>query len=324
MDATVIASNLLSPPVLFFFLGLLAVAVKSDLDLPQPLPRLLSLYLLLSLGFKGGVALHSSGFGIEVVSSLALAILMSVVVPLGAFAVLRRKLTPANAAAIAAAYGSVSAVTFITATAFLDRLSVPYGGHMIAAMALMESPAIIIGVMLARRSGVAASEDSAEGLRALLREALFNGAVLLLLGSLVIGLVTSQAGEVALKPFTTDIFQGMLALFLLDMGIVSGRRLGDLRRAGAFPPAFALITPIVSAAIAITLARVVGLPAGDALLLTVLCASASYIAVPAVMRHALPEANPGLYVSMALAITFPFNVALGIPLYMSAVNALWR
>ena len=323
MDIQVITSNLLNPPILFFFLGMIAVALKSDLDMPQPLPRLLSMYLLLSIGFKGGVELRHSAGGSEVVLSLLAAMGMALVVPLYAFFILRRRMDVPNAAAIAATYGSVSAVTFITASAFLDQLGVKHGGHMVAGMALMESPAIIVGVALARLNHAGEGEHH-NGWRELLREAIFNGSVLLLIGSLIIGFVTGEEGGKALLPFTDGIFKGMLCLFLLDMGLVSARRIANLRQLGAFPIAFGLLLPLFNAAVAMGLARLIGMSAGDALLFTVLCAGASYIAVPAAMRLALPEANPGVYVSMSLAITFPFNVIVGIPLYMAVINTLWR
>lgn len=323
MDIQVITSNLLNPPILFFFLGMIAVALKSDLDMPQPLPRLLSMYLLLSIGFKGGVELRHSAGGSEVALTLLAAMAMALAVPLYAFFILRRRMDVPNAAAIAATYGSVSAVTFITASAFLDQLGLKHGGHMVAGMALMESPAIIVGVALARLNHAGEGERH-NGWRELLREAIFNGSVLLLIGSLVIGFVTGDEGGKQLLPFTDGIFKGMLCLFLLDMGLVSARRLANLRQLGAFPIGFGLLLPLFNAAVAIGLARLIGMSAGDALLFTILCASASYIAVPAAMRLAVPEANPGVYVSMSLAITFPFNVIVGIPLYMALINAFWR
>jgi hypothetical protein len=323
MDIHVITSNLLSPPILFFFLGMIAVALKSDLDMPQPLPKLLSMYLLLSIGFKGGVELRHSAGEPQVILALLAAMGMALAVPLYSFFILRRRMDVNNAAAIAATYGSVSAVTFITATAFLDQLGVQHGGHMVAGMALMESPAIIVGVALARMNRAAEGEPRSDW-RELMRESIFNGSVLLLIGSLCIGLLTGDAGGQALLPFTDGIFKGMLCLFLLDMGLVSARRIANLKQLGAFPIGFALLVPLFNAAVAMALSRAIGMSAGDALLFTVLCASASYIAVPAAMRLALPEANPGVYVSMALAITFPFNVALGIPLYMALINQLWR
>jgi hypothetical protein len=323
MDASLLIANLLSPPVLFFFLGALAVAVRSDLEVPQPIPKLLSLYLLLSIGFKGGVELRESGDDGGALTALLAATLMSIVVPLYAFAFLRRRLDVNNAAALAAAYGSVSAVTFITASAFLRRIGVPFGGYMVACLALMESPAIVIGVMLARMQRDAAGGQARIAWDEFLREALFNGSVLVLVGSLIIGAITGSAGKEALYPFTNEIFTGALCLFLLDMGLVSARRVGPLLAMGAFPLAFAVLFPLLNAALGLGVARLVGMSAGDAILFVVLCASASYIAVPAAIRLVLPEANPGLYVSMPLAFTFPFNVTLGIPLYTTAVNLLW-
>ncbi len=323
MDVSLILANLLSAPILFFFLGALAVALRSDLEVPQPIPKLLSLYLLLSIGFKGGVELRESGDDGGALTALLAAIVMSIVVPLYAFAFLRRRLDANNAAALAAAYGSVSAVTFITASAFLRRIGVPFGGYMVACLALMESPAIIVGVALARMQRDAAGGQARIAWDEFLREALFNGSVLVLVGSLIIGAITGSAGKEALYPFINEIFTGALCLFLLDMGLVSARRVGPLLAMGAFPLAFAVLFPLLNAALGLGVARLVGLSAGDAILFVVLCASASYIAVPAAIRLVLPEANPGLYVSMPLAFTFPFNVTLGIPLYTTAVNLLW-
>lgn len=321
MDLSLLLSNFLNPPVLFFFLGMLAFFVGSDLDIPQPLPKFFSLYLLLSIGFKGGVELHKSGLTTAVAWTLAAAIFMAVLVPVWTFLVLRRKLDVNNAAAVAATYGSVSAVTFIAASSFLTQLGIESGGHMVAAMALMESPAIIVGIALARWLG---KKDGAPfSWPHLLRDAFANGSVLVLCGALIIGLLTGENGGKALAPFTSDIFRGMLCLFLLDMGLVSARRLGGIRQLGVFPVAFATLVPLVNAGAAIALAHFLGLGRGDALLFTVLCASASYIAVPAAMRLAVPEANPGLYVTMALALTFPFNIILGLPLYLGVINRLW-
>jgi len=324
MDASLLFSNLLNPPVLFFFLGLIAVWLRSDLDVPQPLPKFFSLYLLLSLGFKGGVELHKGGVNAQIAVTLLAAILMAALVPLYVFWILRGRMKVMDAAAVAATYGSVSAVTFITATSFLSQVGVPYGGHMVAAMALMESPAIVVGVLLARWGAVPQAGKRNWLHPELLRDAFFNGSVLLLVGSLVIGILTGEGGEAALKPFTGDIFKGVLCLFLLDMGLVSARRLSGLKAVGAFAVGFAVLLPLFNAALAIALAWALGLTPGDALLFCVLCASASYIAVPAALRLAIPEANPGLYVTMALALTFPFNVIVGIPLYMAIINSLWR
>ena len=322
MNFNLLIGNLLNPPILFFFLGLLAVSVRSDLEIPPPIPKILSLYLLFAIGVKGGVEISASGLQLQVAISLAAASVMASVVPIYAFFILRRKLSVADAAATAATYGSVSAVTFITATAFLEKLSISYGGYMVAAMALMESPAIIVAVLLYRLRSV---EGSGAGFsyKELLRDAFFNGSVFLIMGSLVIGLASGEAGAKALKPFTTDIFTGVLCFFLLDMGIVAAKRLGDLKRAGVFLTAFGILLPLVNASLAIPLAYALGLPQGNAFLFTILCASASYIAVPAAMRLSIPDANPSLYVPMSLAITFPFNIIAGMPLYLAVIDRIW-
>ncbi len=318
-----ILDNLLTPPVLFFCLGMLAVLVRSDLEIPQPLPKLFSLYLLFAIGFKGGVELHISGLHRDVATGLGLGLFLACVVPLYAFAILRTKIDTANSAAIAATYGSISAVTFITAVSFLDKIGVAHGGHMVAAMALMESPAIIFGVLLYQRTKKNGDADET-GWKELLRDAFFNGSVFLLIGSLLIGLITGEPGGEALHPLVHDLFKGALCFFLLDMGLVAARRIRALMKAGAFLLSFAILVPALNAALAILLAKVCGLSVGDALLLSVLAAGASYIAVPAAMRMSVPEANPSIYVPMALAITFPFNVILGIPIYLSIIQALWK
>ena len=313
-------SNLLSPPILFFLLGLLAVLIRSDLEIPAPVSRFLSLYLLMAIGFKGGAELgHSSGGG-EVLVSLSLAIAAALVVPFYTFFLLRGRVGVANAGAIAATYGSVSAVTFVTAAAFLRQAGVPYGGHMVAAMALMESPAIIVGVALVRAFGPQQEGDHSAG--SVLREAFTNGSVVMILGSLVVGLLVGEQGVADLEPFTDKLFKGMLTLFLLDMGLLAGRRLRSLRQAGWSLIAFGVGAPLVHAAVMIPLGVGLDLEAGNVLLLTVLAASASYIAVPAAMRLAVPEANPGLYVPMSLAVTFPFNIVVGIPLYYYLIQLL--
>jgi hypothetical protein len=283
----------------------------------------LALYLLLAIGFRGGVELHQSGIDGHVVAVLLAAMGMAVVVPGYTYSLLRRRLDPANAAAVAATYGSVSAVTFITATAWLRHAGLPFGGHMVAAMALMESPAIIVGVALARMSQ---GSEGTSGVpwAAVCREACVNGSVFVLVGSLLIGMITGAAGAHALHPFLGEIFTGVLCLFLLDMGLVSARHLGDWRALGIFPLGFATVIPLVNAALGIGVAWGLGVGVGDALLFCVLCASASYIAVPAAVRLAIPEANPGLYVTMALAVTFPFNLLIGLPLYMVVIQSVWR
>lgn len=314
--------NLLSPPVLFFALGMFAALVRSDLEIPQPIAKFLSLYLLFAVGFHGGHALHGSGLTVQVGLVLGAAVVMAMVVPAYTFFVLRLRFDVYNSAAIAATYGSVSAVTFVTAGAFLKAAGIPFGGHMVAALALMESPAIVVGVLLLR-TFVRSGRDGTFHWKRLIHEACFNGSVLVILGSLIIGYASGDRGWSDVSPFADGIFRGMLSFFLLDLGLVAGRRLGDVRAAGWFLPAFAVGVPLVNAAMGIAIAALLGLGQGDALLFSVLCGSASYIAVPAAMRLAIPEANPSFYVPMALALTFPFNIVLGLPLYLAIIRALW-
>ncbi|MEM1355317.1 MAG: sodium-dependent bicarbonate transport family permease [Planctomycetota bacterium] len=327
MDFAVILDNILTPPILFFFLGVFATLVRSDLEIPTQVARFLSLYLLFAIGTYGGYKLSQSSFSADILIMLGIATATSFLVPIWSFAVLRLKLPVHDAAAIAATYGSVSAVTFITAVSFLNGLGVEYGGHMVAAMALMESPAIVVGVVLARwfanRGGEAEPGQARHGWGDLAREAFFNGSVLILLGALAIGLVTGEAGWQSIKPLAYDPFKGVLCLFLLDMGLVAARRLKDLKDSGLVLVGFAVVAAVVHAMLGIFLARLIGASPGDALLLAVLVGSASYIAVPAAVRLAIPKANPSLYVPMSLGITFPFNVIVGIPLYYAVIRALW-
>jgi len=325
VDWSLIGGNLLTPAVLFFALGLLATILGSDLEVPQPLARGLSLYLLFSIGMHGGVELSSAPLSLGLLLPLAGGVVASTLAPLAAFALLRRRLGAADAAAIAATYGSISAVTFVTACSFLDDRGLSWSGTMVAAMALMESPAILVGVWLARRAGVGEGEAGSKASRPgeLLREAFLNGSVFLLMGSLLVGLMAGQKGWQSVSAFAHEPFKGVLCLFLLDMGLVAGRRLSALRESGPLLLGFAFAFPLVSATLAVLAARAMGLGPGDALLFTVLCASASYIAVPAAVRSALPQANPSLFLPMSLAVTFPFNIALGIPLYMTAIDVLW-
>lgn len=316
-------SNLSSPPLLFFFLGLLAVAVRSDLDIPGQIARFLSLYLLFAIGFKGGAALAASNLGGAVWLSLGLAMLLSALVPLYSFFILRRRFSVADAAAVAATYGSVSAVTFITATSFLDSQGVAWSGYLVAAMALMESPAIIVGMLLYNRFRENGDAHRSMRWRTLLHEAVFNGSVFLILGSMAIGWITGPEGKKQVAAVIEAPFLGILCLFLLDMGIVAGRRLRDLGGPGSTARRLPLVTmvlvalilPLINGGLALVAGAGLGVSAGDLMLLTVLAASASYIAVPAAMRLALPESNPSTYLAMSLAITFPFNILFGIPLY---------
>jgi len=316
MNSSLILSNILNPPVLFFFLGILAVLFKSDLEIPQPLPKLFSLYLLLAIGFKGGYEIDESGITPAIALTLLAAILMASIVPIYSFFILKIKLDAYNAAAIAATYGSISAVTFITASSLLTQLHINFGGHMVAALALMESPAIIVGLIIVRIFTSKDNENGSFSWGEVLRESFLNSSVFLLVGSLIIGILTGPKGWEKLEPFTQGIFYGVLCFFLLDMGLVAARRLGDLRRTGAFLVLFALLVPPVNGLLGGLVAGLLGLELGNAMLFIVLCASASYIAVPAAVRLTIPAANPGLYLPMALVLTFPLNITLGLPLYL--------
>lgn len=308
------------PAILFFVFGLLAGLLKSNLEIPPPISRFLSLYLLMALGLKGGFALAKSGFTPEVLVSLGAALGLAVLVPVLGYLLLRRFLNGFDAAAVAATYGSVSAVTFITATQYLESHGVAVGGHMAAAMALMESPAIVLAVVLANHARRQAALASGAGpvnapLGRTLHESLTDGAQLLLLGAMVIGLVTGEAGQAAMAPFSVALFKGMLAFFLLDMGLLAARNIGKLKGQSAWLLAYAVLGPLVHAGLALVLGGLLGISVGNVALLMVLAASASYIAVPAVIRHAIPEASPSLYFGMSLGLTFPFNILVGIPLY---------
>jgi len=325
--------NLVDPAILFFVVGVLAGLARSNLEVPPAISRFLSMYLLMALGLKGGFALAESGLNAQVLAGLGIAVLLAVVVPLIGYVLLHRFVSGFDAAALAATYGSVSAVTFITATGHLDKIGLPYGGHMAAAMALMESPAIVLAVLLANRlrhqqsaptgvvvaGGAAALGGPPAGAhtdwRKLLHESFTDGSQLLLIGAMVVGLMTGEAGREAMQPFSGDLFKGMLAFFLLDMGLMAARNLPGLRGRSPVLLAYGVLAPLLHAALAWGLARAAGLQAGDTALLMTLAASASYIAVPAVVRYAIPEANPSLYFGLSLGLTFPLNLMLGIPLY---------
>jgi hypothetical protein len=317
--------SFLDPAILFFVFGILAGSLKSNLEIPPQISRFLSLYLLMALGLKGGFALAQSGLTHEVLIDLSAALGMAVLVPVLGYLVLRRFLNGFDAAAIAATYGSVSAVTFITAVQYLDNQGIAFGGHMAAAMALMESPAILLAVILANHArqktapaggGPGAAGSGNAPLGRILHEALTDGAQLLLMGAMVIGLLTGDSGKDAMKPFSVDLFKGMLAFFLLDMGLLAARNMGKLKGQSVWLLLYALAGPLLHAIIALVLGEALGISAGNVALLMVLAASSSYIAVPAVIRHAIPEANPTLYFGMSLGLTFPFNILLGIPLYV--------
>ncbi len=320
-------TNFLDPAILFFIFGVFAGSVKSNLEIPPQISRFLSLYLLMALGLKGGFALHKSGFTSEIAFSLGLAVFLAVIIPIIGYLILRRKLSAFDAAAIAATYGSVSAVTFITATQYLDQFGIAYGGHMAAAMALMESPAIILAIILANKARASMSVDSTvkhepAGVSKILHESFTDGAQLLLLGSMAVALVSGDAGHKLMAPFSIDLFKGMLSFFLLDMGLMAARNFKGLRGKPPITLLYAIGSPLSHALLALALCKLIGLPLGNTILLMVLASSASYIAVPAVLRHALPEVNPALYMGMSLGITFPFNIILGIPLYTLIATVL--
>jgi len=319
MDFQILINNLTNPSLLFFILGILAVKLKSDLEIPGTSAKFIALYLMLSIGFKGGQELSHSEFNLEILYALAFGLVLSAAVPFYTFFILKNRLGVANAAAISAAYGSISAVTFVAAASFLDMQGVTFGGHMVAVMALMEAPAIISGVILLQKY----SEQKAKGgLKKIVLHAFTNGSVLLILGSLVIGLIADEKQAEGIKPFVTDIFKGFLAVFLLDMGINSGRKLKAFFKYGYFTTAFAILVPFFNGCLVAVLSHWISLEAGDRLIFSILAASASYIAVPAAMKLANPEADEGLYVPMALAVTFPFNLTLGMPIYWMIIQVI--
>jgi hypothetical protein len=319
MDFSLLIDNLTNPALLFFFLGVLAVQLKSDLQIPENSSKFISLYLLLAIGFKGGQELSHSDFELEIIWSLLFGIALAIVVPIYTYFILRRKFSTENAGAIAAAYGSVSAVTFVTAISFLELEQIPFSGHMVAVMALMEAPSIMVGLLLIMLfKGRKGKSDIP--LKSVLRHALFNGSVLLIIGSLVIGFLASDAQAEGIKPFTTDIFKGFLSVFLLDMGITSGKKLSDFVKKGWFALLFAIVIPIINGTLVAVASGYITDSIGNRLLFAILAASASYIAVPAAMKIAAPKANPSLYIPMALAITFPFNITLGMPLYLYIIQ----
>ena len=320
IDSNLSLINFLNPPILFFLLGALASVLRVDLSIPHPVLKFISMYLLLSIGFLGGVELSHTGNALAMIVPIGLALMASIVIPIYTFFILRTRISVYDSAAIAASYGSVSAVTFITAMDFLHRVQIPFDGFMTAMMALMESPAIVIGLLLAGWFGAKKVEQST---RSLLEETVLNSSVFLILGSLVIGYLSGTPGQLAIKPFTQDIFKGMLCLFMLDMGVLAAKRLSDIKGASLFLIPFGIIMPLVNACLAITISWLLNFSAGNTLLTTILFASASYIAVPAAMRLALPQANPGIYIPVALGVTFPFNILIGLPLYFKIISYFW-
>jgi hypothetical protein len=319
MDLRLLVDNITNPALLFFFLGLIAARLKSDLEIPPNSSKFISLYLLFAIGFKGGQELSHSNFNFEIWGSLLFGIVLALIVPIYSFFILKKKLGVYNAGAIAAAYGSVSAVTFVTAVSFLELQQMNFGGHMVAVMALMEAPSIIIGVLLI--SWFNKEKNSKTPFGNLLKHALTNGSVLLIMGSLVIGFLANANQAEGIKPFTTDIFKGFLAIFLLDMGITSGKKLDSFLKNGWFSVVFAIVVPLINGSIVAVISSFVTDVEGNRFLFAILAASASYIAVPAAMKLAAPKANPSLYIPMALAVTFPVNITLGMPLYLLIIKS---
>lgn len=319
MNFNLLLENLTNPALLFFVLGVVAVYLKSDLEIPPNSSKFISLYLLFSIGFKGGQELSHEALTSEIAWSMLFGISISALIPLYTFFILKRKLSIFDAGAIAAAYGSVSAVTFVTAVSYLESQQLGLHGHMVAIMALMESPAIIIGLVLISLFNKDVSTEKIK-IPAVIKHSLTNGSVLLILGSLVIGYLANAKQAEGIKPFTNDLFKGFLAIFLLDMGVTSGRELKAFFSFGFFPLVFALFIPLFNGCLVAVLSSLVTSDITNQFMFAVLAASASYIAVPAAMKITVPKANPGLYLPMALAITFPINITIGMPLYFLVVK----
>jgi hypothetical protein len=317
-----IEQNLLTPPILFFVLGVIAGTIKSDLEVPESISRYLSIYLMMAIGFKGGVAIaNTPDLNGEVIYTALAGVLFGFLQPFLGYALLRltTRIDAPTAAAIAAHYGSISMVTFVTAAAFLEANAIVYAGYIVAVLALMEAPAIMSGLFIAHRAAPETRSHTQEE-RKLMREVFTNGAILLLFGAFVIGWMSGQKGMDKVAGFLDEPFHGILCLFLMDMGLLVARNLQHLKSFSWSLVAFGIYMPILGASIGLGLGLLIGLDLGTSLLFMVLCASASYIAVPAAMRLALPEAKAAVYVPMSLAITFPFNIVFGIPLYYAALK----
>jgi hypothetical protein len=318
MDSTLLLENLSNPALLFFVLGIVAVFFKSDLEIPPNSSKFISLYLLFAIGFKGGQELSHETFSPQITWVMLTGVFISIAIPFYTFFILRKKLNVYDAGAAAAAYGSVSAVTFVTAVSYLETHHLQLHGYMVATMALMESPAIIVGLLLISTF----CKDEPEGIqkKEALKHSLTNGSVLLIIGSLIIGYLANAKQAEGIKPFTNDLFKGFLAIFLLDMGISSGRKLTSFFSYGWFPIVFAIVVPLFNGCLIGWITGFFCQHSVDRFILAVLAASASYIAVPAAMKISVPQANPGLYLPMALAITFPINITIGLPLYFGIVS----
>ena len=313
-------STLLNPGVLFFILGLVAVLLKSNLKIPESVVKFVSIYLMLSIGFKGGVSLHGTTILGDGLLIIGIIIAMSAFVPLYSYVLLRKKLGVADAAAIGATYGSNSTLTYITAAGFLASIGVSYDGYMTVALVVMETPAIIISIVIAQ---LALKGSGRRSTVSVIREAITDGTLIVLVGSMLIGYILTALGTEK-SPLATfiggDMFTGMLVFFLLYMGTVVGKKIKEIESFPLVLVAFAIIAPIVNGVIALLLSKAFGFAPGDALLLTILCASSSYIVAPAILKDALPEANPAKFLTMSMGITFPLNIVLGIPVYWWAIQ----
>lgn len=319
-----IQANLLSPAVLFFALGVFAAVTRSDLKFPEPLYVTLTIYLLVAIGFKGGVAISEAGLGKVWLPAIA-AMILGALIPLWSYPILRfaGKFPAVDAAAIAAHYGSVSAVTYIAGTNYLKAVNQPYESFATAFLAVMESPAILVGVVLGKLATGSGARPDLTSLKSAAHEAVFGRSIFLLVGALLVGWLSGEPGMAKVEPFFVTPFQGVLALFLLEMGMVAGRRLEELKRAGPFLVAFGVIMPLLHGCLGVWLGKLTGLGLGGGVLLGILSASASYIAAPAAIRLSLPDANPTYYLTASLAITFPFNITLGIPIYFEIARHLY-
>jgi hypothetical protein len=317
MNLDFLSHDLSNPTILFFLLGIIAVLIKSDLEIPESSFKFISLYLLFSIGFRGGQELQHSPWTAEISWSLIFGMFIAAFIPFYSFFIIKKRVGISNAAAIAAAYGSVSAVTFVAALSFLELQNLHFNGHMVAVMAFMEFPAIIVGVLLLR---IYENEHTKFSLTELLRHSLANGSVLMIMGSLIIGLLSDSKQAADIAPFTTDIFKGFLALFLLEMGMTTARRIKSFKTHGWAMALFAILIPAINGIVVAWISQFVTSDISNRFVFAVLASSASYIAVPAAMRLAAPKADPGLYIPMALGLTFPFNIALGMPLYYSVIS----
>lgn len=319
--------NLISPMVLFFALGLAAALARSDLSIPEAVAKTLALYLMMSIGFKGGAEIAKSGLTGTMIAVMLAGIVLSFVIPVIGFIALRAvsNLSRVDAAAVVAHYGSISIVTFVAATESLRMQNMPAEGYLVAVAAVMETPAILSALLIVRGTGAAGSDGlkSGEGLGPLLREVGLNASVVMLVGSFLIGWATGPRGMAMISGFVVDPFRGILCLFLLDMGLVAGRGMRDGLKHLSFPVlGFGIVMPLISAVLAALAIWPMGLSPGGAALFITLAASASYIAVPAAMRLALPEAKPAIYLTLSLGVTFPFNLAIGIPLYAAMAQRI--